>query len=274
MASFSETLGELAEAGPGRLRKHVQFRSRYLSTPRDVVVYLPGVYDKRPDLRFPVLYLQDGQNLFDGAASFVPGMDWRVGQTADALIEEGAIRPLIIVGVYNAAKKRISEYTPSRDRKLGGGGADRYARMLLKELMPFIESEYRALGGASNTGLGGSSLGGLLTIYLGLKFPQVFGRLAVLSPSVWWNQRWILDFAARRRLKLRPKIWLDVGTDEGGRTLDDVRKFADVLLKKGWRDNSDLDFEVVPGGQHNEAAWAQRVGPFLQFLFPAGKPAV
>ncbi|HTV60855.1 MAG TPA: alpha/beta hydrolase-fold protein [Verrucomicrobiae bacterium] len=274
MASFSETLGELAGAGPGRLRKHEQFRSRYLSAPRDVVVYLPGVYDKRPDLRFPVLYLQDGQNLFDPATSFVPGVDWRVGQTADSLIEQGDIQPLIIVGIYNTGKKRISEYTPSRDRKLGGGGADRYARMLLKEMKPFIESEYRALGDASNTGLGGSSLGGLLTIYLGLKFPQVFGKLAVLSPSVWWNQRWILDFAARRRLKSRPRIWLDVGTDEGGRTLDDVRKLSDVLLQKGWKDDADLDFEVVPGGQHNEAAWAQRVGPFLQFLFPGGKPAV
>lgn len=270
MASFSETLGDLAAAGPGQVRKHAGFRSRYLPTPRDIVVYLPGAYQTNPRLRFPVLYMQDGQNLFDPATSFIPGMDWGVGRTADTLIEQGAIQPLIIVGIYNTGEKRIREYTPSRDKKLGGGGADRYGRMLIHEIKPFIESEYRALDGAANTGLGGSSLGGLLTIYLGLKFPKVFGKLAVLSPSLWWNQRWVLHFAVRRRVKLRPRIWLDVGTDEGGRTLDDARKLRDILLKKGWQPDADLDFEVIQGAKHNEAAWAQRVGPFLQFLFPAG----
>ena len=144
-----------------------------------------------------MLYLEDGQNLFDPATSFIPGMYWRVGETADALIAQGAIQPLIIVGIYNTGKQRINEYTPTRDRKLGGGKADKYGRLLVEELKPFIESQYRVLSGSANTGLGGSSLGGLLTIYLGLKYPQVFGKLAVLSPSVWWNRRAILEFAAR-----------------------------------------------------------------------------
>lgn len=274
MAAFSEKLGDLAAAGPGQLRKHQGYRSRYLPTPRDLIVYLPGIYDKNPDLRFPVLYLQDGQNLFDPATSFIPGMDWHVGQTADALISRGAIQPLIIVGIYNTGKKRVGEYTPSRDRKLGGGSADRYGQMLLEEIKPFVESQYRTLGGEANTGLGGSSLGGLLTIYLGLKVPHVFGKLAVLSPSLWWNQRWVLDYAIRRRTKLRPRIWLDTGTQEGGRTLDDARRLRDILLQKGWQLGANLHFEEIEGAQHNEAAWAQRVGPFLQFLFPAGNSAV
>lgn len=274
MAAFSEALGDLAAAGPGELRKHSGYRSRYLSTPHDLIVYLPGGYARNPQLRFPVLYLQDGQNLFDPATSFIPGMDWGVRQTADTLIEHGATQPLIIVGIYNAGAKRIREYTPSRDRKLGGGGADRYGRMLIREIKPFISSQYRTLDDQANTGLGGSSLGGLLTLYLGLKFPNVFGKLAVLSPSLWWNQRWVLDFAARRRLKSRPRVWLDVGTDEGGRTVDDARKLREILLKKGWQLGADLDFEVIQGAQHNEAAWSKRVGPFLQFLFPAGEPAV
>jgi enterochelin esterase-like enzyme len=274
LAPPSATLADLAAAGPGQLRKHEGYRSRYLPTPRDLIVYLPGIYEKNPGLRFPVLYLQDGQNLFDPATAFIPGMDWGVGQTADALIARGAIQPLIIVGIYNTGKKRVREYTPSRDRKLGGGGADRYAKMLRYEIMPFVEAQYRTLGGAGNTGLGGSSLGGLLTIYLGLKFPQVFGKLAVLSPALWWNQRWVVDFAARRRGKNRPRVWLDAGTDEGGRTLDDVRRLRDILLQKGWQLDRDLHFEEIQGGQHNEAAWAQRVGPFLQFLFPPRETAV
>lgn len=274
MASTSGTLGQSAQSGQGRLVKHSAFRSAYLPAPRDLVVYLPPTYDASPGRGFPVLYMQDGQNLFDPATSFIPGMDWHVGQTADALIARGAIQPLVIVGIYNTGDKRIREYTPTRDRKLGGGSADRYGRMLLEELMPFTESQYRIEKGEENTGLGGSSLGGLLALYLGLKFQQRFGKLAVLSPSLWWNKRWILEYACRRRIKSRPQIWLDTGTNEGGATLANARKLRDILLKKGWQAGTNLQFEEIPGAQHNEAAWAQRVGPFLEFLFHRVNPAV
>ena len=271
-----ELTAELAAAGPGQLRKHQKFSSRFLSKKRDLIVYLPGIYEKRPDLHFPVLYLEDGQNLFDPATSFIPGVYWRVGETADALIAQGAIQPLVIVGIYNTGKQRLNEYTPTRDRKLGGGKADKYGRLLVEELQPFIESRYRIAQGPANKGLGGSSLGGLLTIYLGMQYPQVFGKLAVLSPSVWWNQRAILKSVARAKLpEQRPRIWLDVGTNEGGtRTVENVTSLRDALVQKGWRENRDLHFEIFPGAQHNEAAWAQRVSPFLQFLFPANDAAV
>jgi predicted alpha/beta superfamily hydrolase len=269
-----ELTAELAAAGPGQLQKHENFSSRFLRKKRDLVVYLPGIYQRRPDLRFPVLYLEDGQNLFDPATSFIPGMYWRVGETADALIAQGAIQPLIIVGIYNTGKQRINEYTPTRDQKLGGGKADKYGRLLVEELKPFVESKYRVLGGTANSGLGGSSLGGLLTIYLGLKYPEVFGRLAVLSPSVWWNRRAILEFAAHAPLDARPRVWLDVGTKEDTHTVANVTALRDTLMKRGWQDGRDLHFEVIDGAEHNEAAWAERVGPFLQFLFPAGESAV
>jgi predicted alpha/beta superfamily hydrolase len=270
-----ELTAELAAAGPGQLHKHEKFSSRFLSKKRDLIVYTPGIYEKRSDLRFPVLYLEDGQNLFDPVTSFIPGVYWRVGETADALIAQGAIQPLVIVGIYNTGKQRVNEYTPTRDRKLGGGKADKYGRLLVEELQPFIESRYRIAQGAANKGLGGSSLGGLLTVYLGMQYPQVFGKLAVLSPSVWWNHRAILQSVARAKLPQRPRIWLDVGTDEGvTRTVEQVTALRDALLQKGWQENRDLHFEIFPGAQHNEAAWARRVAPFLQFLFPAGDPAV
>ncbi len=269
-----EMVARLIAVTPGQLRKHEKYRSRFLPRTHDLIVYLPAVYEQNPQARFPVLYLQDGQNLFDGATSFILGMDWHVRETADYLIAQGAIRPLIIVGIYNTGKWRLGEYTPSRDKKMGGGKADRYGRMLLEEVMPFINAQYRTLYGPVNTGLGGSSLGGLLTIYLGLRFPQVFGKLAVLSPSVWWNRGWILNFAARVSLPSRPRIWLDVGTKEGGRSADNVQKMCGVLVEKGWQQSRDLHFEVFTGAGHNEAAWAQRVGPFLQFLFPSSETAV
>jgi len=255
-------------SGP-TLRKHENFRSRFLRNQRDLIVYLPPGYDAQAGRHFPVLYLHDGQNLFDGATSFIPGMDWQVGQTADQLIYAGQVEPLIIVGMYNT-KARIREYTPTHVPKLGGGRADRYASFLIEEVKPFIEREYRTFSGPQNTGIGGSSLGGLVSLYVGLKLSPVFGKIAALSPSVWWNQRVMNRFALDYRVQPRPRIWLDVGTREGGRTVLDVEQFRDVLLQKGWRLNEDLHYERVEGAEHNEAAWARRVGPFLQFLYPVG----
>jgi predicted alpha/beta superfamily hydrolase len=261
---------EAAAAGPGQLRKYERYRSRFLPGERDLIVYLPGIYDKRTDIGFPVLYMQDGQNLFDPATSFINGVYWRMGETADRLISEGTIQPLIIVGIYNTGKRRVREYTPSKDRKLGGGGADRYGRMLTREIKPFVESQYRTLSGPANTGIGGSSLGGLLAAYLGLRYRKIFGRMAVLSPSVWWNQRWIVNYVSRARVEPRPRIWLDCGTQESAHEVEHVRKLRDALSGRGWREGQDLQYREIDGGKHDEAAWALRVDPFLRFLFPAG----
>jgi predicted alpha/beta superfamily hydrolase len=256
------------------LHKHPGFRSRFLRNERDLIVYLPPGYEEQTAHRFPTLYLHDGQNLFDGATSFIPGMDWHVGQTADRCIEEKKIQPLIIVGIYNAGKARVREYTPTRVPRLGGGQADRYAKFLTEELKAFVDEEYRTLSGPEKTGIGGSSLGGLVSLYVGLKLPHVFGKLAALSPSVWWNQGVITRFAEAARVHPRPRIWLDVGTREGPRIVHVVEQFRDVLLQKGWRLGEELHYQRVEGGEHNEAAWSQRVGPFLEFLFPAGESTV
>jgi predicted alpha/beta superfamily hydrolase len=252
----------------GQLRKHDNFRSRYLRNQRDLVVYLPPGYDEQPWRRFPVLYLHDGQNLFDRATSFA-GQDWNVQGAADHLINAGSLAPLIVVGIYNTGKSRIHEYTPTKAPKLGGGRADRYAKFLLQEVMPFIQHEYRADPNPRLTGIGGSSLGGLVSLYLGLKLPQNFGKIAALSPSVWWNQRVIVRFAATARVDLHPAIWLDIGTKEGPRIVPDVEQFRDVLLQKGWALGYNLHYERIEGGEHNELAWSQRIGRVLEFLYPA-----
>ena len=257
----------------GQLRKHEQFRSRFLRNQRDLIVYTPPGYKEQASRRFPVLYLHDGQNLFDGATSFIPGQDWHVGQTADHGIASSEIEPLIVVGMYNT-KARIREYTPTHVPKLGGGRADRYAKFLIEEVKPFVEQEYRTLSGSENTGIGGSSLGGLVSLYLGLKHAKIFGKIAALSPSVWWNQLVIHRFVQDMHVEPRPRIWLDIGTREGPRIVQDVEKFRDVLLQKGWSLERDLHYERVEGAEHNEAAWARRVGPFLRFLYPVRTPAV
>ena len=252
-----------------RLHKHEQFISRLVDDHHDLIVYLPPMYKADEDRRFPLLYMQDGQNLFDPETSYIKGNYWRLGETADALIKDGAIEPLIIVGIYNSGVKRIDEYTPVEDKRLGGGQADAYGRMLVEELKPFIEGQYRTQPGAENCGMGGSSLGGLVTLYLGLQYPEVFSRLAVMSPSVWWRSRTILRTVGALEKKPELRIWLDIGTKESTRAVPDARLLRDGLIKKGWQLGEDLAYFEAEGGEHTESAWALRAGPMLRFLFPA-----
>jgi predicted alpha/beta superfamily hydrolase len=251
-----------------RLHKHEQFASRLIDEKHDFIVYVPQAFSHDPNRFFPVLYLHDGQNLFDPETSFIKGNYWRVGETADALIAAGEVEPLVIVGIYNAGAKRVNEYTPLEDRRLGGGQADAYGQMLVEELRPFVAHHYRTLAGAHNCGMGGSSLGGLVTLYLGMRYPDVFGKLAVFSPSVWWRDRVILRYVEQIRENTGQRIWLDIGTHEGRRAMPDVRALKRMLIRKGWRKGLDLEYREIQHGQHSEYAWAERVGPMLKFLFP------
>ena len=253
----------------GDLCLHSKFRSEFLTTERDVLVYLPPGYRRDDGRRYPVLYLHDGQNLFDGATSFIPGKDWRVNQTAQSLIDAGEIVPLIIVGIYNAGGERIDEYTPTRDARFKmGGKAAQYGRMLVEELKPFIDANYRTLEGAPHTGLGGSSLGGLVTLYLGIKYPAVFNNLAVVSPSVWWDGKTILREVNELHSKPAQRIWMDMGTDEGPHSLQGARLLRDALVAKGWTLDADLKYFEADGAKHDEHAWADRVAPILRYLYP------
>jgi enterochelin esterase-like enzyme len=254
-----------------RLHLHRAFHSRHLPDDRDLVVYLPPGYDRHPERTYPVLYLQDGQNLFDPATSFIPGRTWQVRESADAAIEAGELEPLIIVGIYNTGDRRLAEYTHERDWQRGGGEAAKYGLLLTEELLPWIASRYRVRTDRHSTGLGGSSLGGLVTLYLGLRHAKIFGKLAVMSPSVWWNHKSILGYLNEQAPQVweRPRMWLDVGDHEGKRTLLDVEHLARRLKANGWVEGENLRFERVSGGTHDETSWAQRVQPMLRFLFPA-----
>lgn len=257
----------LAETDPhlSQLCVHPRFHSRFLLHDRDVTVYLPPGYALNPDRSYPVLYLQDGQNLF-GAHPH----SWRIRETADALILSGEIEPLVIVGIAHTGEHRLADYTPTADWKQGGGLAKQYGQLLVEELLPFIAAHYRVRPGSASTGLGGASLGGLAALYLGLKYAEVFGKLAILSPSVWWNHRSILALVSELapQMPSRPRIWLDVGESEGPRAIADAELLDRRLRAKGWRHGEDLHFQSFPGGTHDEAAWSTRVSPLLRFLFP------
>jgi predicted alpha/beta superfamily hydrolase len=253
----------------GDFRLHHNFKSEFLKQKRSFIVYLPPGYNARAARRYPTLYFHDGQNVFDKATSV--GEEWRADETTQALITAGEIEPLIMIGIYNTGEHRIGEYTPTAIEGKGGGHADAYGRMLVEELKPLVDHKYKTLPGAGSTGMAGSSLGGLLTLHLGLKYPTVFSRLAVLSPSVWWDKRVLLRKVESLPSKLPIRIWLDAGTAEGEEVIRDSRALRDALKGKGWVEGQDLAYHEAPGGQHNEASWATRVGPFLKFLYPVKK---
>ncbi|GAB4462241.1 MAG: alpha/beta hydrolase [Armatimonadaceae bacterium] len=260
----------------GNIQSHPDFPSRFLHKQHTVLVYLPPDYDApgNAQRRYPTLYLHDGQNVFDGATSFIPGKEWQVDETAERLIRAGEIEPLIIVAIYNGGTARAYEYTPTRDDKFNGGmggGANQYGRMLIEELKPFIDQTYRTRPDAASTGLGGSSFGGLVTLHLGLRHPDIFQRLAVVSPSVWWDRRYLLRAVAGLEKKPPVRLWLDMGTREGATALNDAQALRDALLEKGWMPGVDFHYMEAEGAVHDEAAWAARIEPILKYLYPPVK---
>lgn len=246
----------------GDVRLHQGFHSQFLPTDRDVLVWLPPGYHAQPWRRYPVLYLQDGQNLFDSATSVQPGSEWHVDETAQLLIQAGLVEPLIVVGIDNAGAQRLGEYHAP--------GADWYGRLLVEELKPAIDTHYRTRPGPRDTGLGGSSLGGLVSLLTGLKYPHIFGKLAPLSlPGLWGMSAGVVEQIGGLWAKLPLRIWLDVGMQEESHFLGAARHIRDALLAKGWHLGGELAYYEQPGGGHTEAAWSQRVAPMLSFLFPA-----
>jgi predicted alpha/beta superfamily hydrolase len=258
----------------GNIKRHRAFPSKILGNRRDVLVYLPRGYRRFSRRRYPVLYLQDGQNVFDAATSF-SGVEWGVDEAAERLIKENLIEPLIIVAVANTGEQRIDEYAPTRGvidakakrKKRSKGLARKYGHFLMDELKPYIDRKYRTNPGAEFTGLGGSSLGGLVTFAIGILYPQVFGRLMVMSPSIWWDNFAIYRLVDSIQQKPPLKVWLDIGTAEPG--WEQARELVNRLLEKGWKLQKDLQYMEAQGADHSEAAWAARVEPALRFLFPA-----
>ncbi len=246
------------------------FTSRIFKNTRMLRVWLPPQYDS-PDHRadrYPVLYLNDGQNLFDVCTSMFSAQEWRVDETAGDLVARGVIRPLIIVGIDNAGRQgRAREYLPYSDETLQPR-VDRvygkyYPDFLVHEVMPFINAHFRVDPDPADTGLGGSSYGAGIALYTVMKERGRFGRLLLESPSLYAHHDFLLRVAARCR-RWPERIYLGVGTVN--EPAGDVDKLEGILRHNGVT-GSRLDVVHQSGVAHNEAAWAQRFPAALQFLY-------
>jgi predicted alpha/beta superfamily hydrolase len=254
----------------GNLWLH-ELTSRIFGNSRLLRVWLPPDYDGWGANRYPILYLNDGQNLFDPATAFA-GVHWQVGETATRLIGEQKIRPLIIVGIDNT-KNRACEYIPyrSKDPKVLNAKGKCYPEFLQREVMPLIEGRYSVLRGPENTGLGGSSLGGLITLYTLLAAPGVFGRALIESPSLFVANRKILEES--RRFRDWPlRTYLGMGTREVGDAEKDAKIVADVreletIMREAGLNEQRLKVRISEGATHSETAWAARFPEALEFLY-------
>jgi predicted alpha/beta superfamily hydrolase len=258
------------------------FDTDHIGDPRTVWAYLPAGYDENTRATYPVIYMHDGQNLFDDGEV---GAEWRVDETMNAASESGlcpnlttrctndgecggarceSFHDTIVMGIENGRGARIDELTPSVDEDYGGGDAELYLRALIEDLKPRVDAEYRTREGRESTYIMGSSLGGLISSYAGVRHADVFGRVGAMSPSTWWDDRMLLGEVAA--IPSLPQRALVVYVDSGDDGMADTADLADAYEAVGYVEGADFHYVYEPRAMHNEAAWARRLPAAFMFL--------
>ncbi|MFB9244249.1 alpha/beta hydrolase [Massilia antarctica] len=245
----------------GKVKIIPGFASPQLKNSRNLRIYLPPSYDENRAKRYPVLYMHDGQNLFD-AKTAAYGVEWGIDETVNRLVATGVMEEIIVVGIDNT-QERIAEYTTCCDPQYGGGQLDTYQRFVVDTVKPYIDSTLRTLPGKESTAIMGSSLGGIASFHIAQKNAAVFSKAASVSGSFWWNKQ---EFVANLPPRLPVKFYLDAGTLKDG--LEETTRMRDAMLKQGYRQDVDLFYHVADGAGHNEKSWAARVDKPLTWFFP------
>jgi predicted alpha/beta superfamily hydrolase len=251
----------------GTVKLLPELHSPQLDNTRDILVYLPPSYDEG-GRHYPVIYMHDGQNLFDDATSF--SGEWMVDQTLEEAGRTDGLEA-IVVGIPNMGAERLNEYSPWNDPRYGGGMGDAYLDFIVHTVRPIIDRDFRTLRDRYGTGIAGSSMGGLISLYGFFRHPEVFGFAGIMSPALWFGRGAIYDYV-KQAPYVSGKIYLDVGTREGPRELVDVRRMRDLLCERGYCPGQDLLYVEEKGAAHCEQAWAGRLRQELEFLL--GVPAL
>lgn len=251
--------GVLAQSSiqkPGTKSASVQvlsdsFYMPQLKTFRKIWIYLPAGYTTT-NKRYPVIYMQDAQNLFDEATAF--SGEWGVDETLDSLAASGG-QELIVVGIENGGNERLNEYAPWKNAQYGGGKGEAFAAFLADTLKPFVDRHYRTKRQAKYTAVAGSSMGGLISLYTGLKYPEKFGYMGIFSPSIWFAKRDLMYFVNSNRNKLRhSRMYIVAGKNESAEMQADIAELTNLLLQKGINPKN-IRTKIDAYGVHNEAYW-------------------
>jgi predicted alpha/beta superfamily hydrolase len=236
------------------------FHSPELGNERDILAYLPPSYHLG-DRSYPVIYMHDGQNLFDEVTSF--SGEWNVDHTMDAASRSGL--EAIVIGIPNAGPERMAEYSPYVDPKHGGGEGDTYLDFIVNTLKPRVDTDLRTRPDRESTGIFGSSLGALLSLYGFFHRPDVFSFAGAMSPAFWFADGAI--FRSVKEAEFNPgRIYLDVGTQEGALTVRNARRMRTLLHSRGYDAGHQLTYVEERGAGHTEAAWRRRLGRSMEFL--------
>ena len=230
-----------------------------LETKKKIWVYLPLNYEKS-NKKYPVIYMHDAQNLFDAAASYAG--EWNIDETLDSLKAK-----VIIIGIEHGNEKRIDELTPYKNEKYGGGNANAYLEFIVKTVKPHIDSTYRTKTNAKNTGIWGSSLGGLVSFYAALQYPEVFGKVGCFSPAFWINKKEIFQ-KMEDTPKLTTKIYLLCGDKEdSGAMVSDMKEMETLINSKRCECQKLNKSVIVKEGEHNEKLWRNAFAKAYLWLF-------
>jgi len=263
----------VTQHGTDRIDVFKDFRSQHIPNERDIFVYRPPGYENDPDRRYPLLLMQDGQNIWSTSPNFPTG--WRLHQAADTLIASVEIEPLMICGI-GFTSARSEEYVSKAVGQPGRtDGAARYGRMVVEEVLPFVADRYRLSGDPANTFIGGSSFGALAVIDLGLTYPDTFGAIVLESIGV---QGGLVQAIGRLGGKQPWRVWQEVGTNEWvgnpkstAEYLRLNRQLRNAFLAQGWTEGPNFHYAEVPGGRHDEPTWASRMPDLLRWLVPASE---
>ncbi|MEN8124292.1 MAG: alpha/beta hydrolase-fold protein [Bacteroidota bacterium] len=269
ISNWIETSSKKSTAAKNVFILSEDFYIPQLDRRRKIWIYLPPKYDSSKK-SYPVIYMHDGQNLFDIETSYAG--EWEVDESLNEIFNENG-NGFIVIGIDNGGEKRMDEYSPWKNNKYGGGEGDAYVEFITKNLKPHIDKNYRTLSNKENTAIIGSSMGGLISYYAGLKYSEIFGKVGVFSPSFWFSYE-SFDYAKTNGNLQNSKVFFLAGGKEGNnvilseinQTAKDMNTVIDLLKNNGFKNNH-LFSKIVPDGMHNEKLWRDNFKEAILWLF-------
>jgi predicted alpha/beta superfamily hydrolase len=267
ISNWADIAGSSSTAASNVKIMSTDFAMPQFGRTRRIWIYFPPEYETS-GINYPVLYMHDGQNLFDASTAYLG--EWEVDETLNNLAAQGKRVP-IVVGIDNGGVDRIGEYTPWTNTQYGGGDGDKYMQFIVETLKPYIDQHYRTLPGREYTGIMGSSLGGLISHYGSVKYQETFSKAGLFSPSYWFSDT-IWSFTHNTGTQKEMRFFQLCGSNEGSNVVEsenmvnDMKRMNDSLVSLGFGQNNILN-KVITGGQHNEKLWREAFGEAYLWLF-------